>query len=79
MIQSTNHFVPDEGCGYVLSLAVLPAFRSRGLGRFLLLNAFAADAAIGRKGTYLHVDSGNTTPALGLYLSAGMRLVLVRR
>ncbi|GGO63780.1 GNAT family N-acetyltransferase [Nonomuraea cavernae] len=77
LVIGNNQFVPDEGCGYVDTLAVLPAFRGRSLGRFLLLHAFAADAARGRKGTILHVDSNNTTPALGLYLSAGMRLVMV--
>ncbi|TMR98515.1 GNAT family N-acetyltransferase [Nonomuraea basaltis] len=73
----TNQFLADEDCGYVLTLAALPEFRGRGLGRFLLRNAFAADAARGRKGTILHVDSNNTTPALGLYESAGMRPVMV--
>ncbi|MEV0202954.1 GNAT family N-acetyltransferase [Nonomuraea sp. NPDC050691] len=72
-----DQFLPDEGCGYVALLAVLPEFRGRGLGRFLLKHAFAADAARGRKGTILHVDSNNTTPALDLYLSAGMRTVMV--
>ncbi|MGP4098879.1 GNAT family N-acetyltransferase [Nonomuraea sp. KM90] len=72
----SNQFLPDEGCGYVATLAVLPEFRGRGLGRFLLRHAFAADAARGRKGTILHVDSNNTTPALGLYESAGMRQVM---
>lgn len=71
-----NQFVADEDCGYVATLAVLPEFRGRGLGGFLLRHAFAADAARGRKGTILHVDSNNTTPALGLYESAGMRQVL---
>lgn len=76
MLQSTDAFVSDEDCGYVSTLAVVPAFRGRGLGRFLLRTAFAADAARGRKGTILHVDSNNTTPALGLYTSAGMRQVM---
>jgi ribosomal protein S18 acetylase RimI-like enzyme len=71
-----NQFLSDENCGYVATLAVLPEHRGRGLGRFLLRHAFAADAARGRKGTILHVDSNNTTPALGLYESAGMRLVM---
>ncbi|GLW06575.1 hypothetical protein Misp01_17050 [Microtetraspora sp. NBRC 13810] len=52
-------------------------FRGRGLGRLLLRHAFAGDARRGREGTYLHVDTGNTTPALDLYLSEGMRQVLV--
>lgn len=72
-----DQFLSDEGCGYVALLAVLPEFRGRGLGRFLLRHAFAADAARGRRGTILHVDSNNTTPALDLYLSAGMRTVMV--
>ncbi|WP_157254223.1 GNAT family N-acetyltransferase [Nonomuraea typhae] len=77
MIQSTNAFVPDEDCGYVGTLSTLPAHRGRGLGRHLLLESFARDAARGRKGTILHVDSNNTTPALGLYTSAGMRPIMV--
>lgn len=76
LVIGSDQFLPDEGCGYVATLAVLPACRGRGLGRFLLRHAFAADAARGRKGTILHVDSNNTTPALGLYESAGMRQVL---
>ncbi|MEV0628786.1 GNAT family N-acetyltransferase [Nonomuraea wenchangensis] len=72
----SDQFLPDQGCGYVATLAVLPDFRGRGLGRFLLQHAFAADAARGRKGTILHVDSNNTTPALDLYESAGMRPVM---
>ncbi|MBF8193264.1 GNAT family N-acetyltransferase [Nonomuraea sp. K274] len=71
-----DDFVSDEDCGYVATLTVLPEFRGRGLGRFLLLHAFAADAARGRKGTILHVDANNTTPALGLYESAGMRQIM---
>ncbi|MEV5890360.1 GNAT family N-acetyltransferase [Nonomuraea fuscirosea] len=76
VVIGNDAFLSDEGCGYVTTLAVLPEFRGRGLGRFLLRHAFAADAAAGRKGTILHVDSNNTTPALGLYESAGMRRVM---
>ncbi|GLX01557.1 GNAT family N-acetyltransferase [Microtetraspora sp. NBRC 16547] len=76
MLLGTNHFVSDEDCGYVRTLAVLPAFRGRGLGKLLLRTAFAADARRGRTGTILHVDSNNVTPALDLYLSTGMRQVL---
>ncbi|MFG3438232.1 GNAT family N-acetyltransferase [Nonomuraea sp. NPDC047897] len=77
VVIGNDQFVADEGCGYVATLAVLPEFRGRGLGRFLLLHAFAADADRGRQGTILHVDSHNTTPALDLYLSAGMRTIMV--
>ncbi|MEU6723856.1 GNAT family N-acetyltransferase [Nonomuraea wenchangensis] len=76
VVIGNDQFLPDQGCGYVATLAVLPEFRGRGLGRFLLQHAFAADAARGRKGTILHVDSNNTTPALDLYESAGMRQVM---
>ncbi|GAB1822618.1 GNAT family N-acetyltransferase [Herbidospora sp. RD11066] len=69
----TDNFVPDENCGYVLRLAVLPEQRGRGLGRLLLSRAFAADFRRGRVGTILDVDSNNVTPALGLYTSMGMR------
>ncbi|GII67449.1 hypothetical protein Skr01_75340 [Sphaerisporangium krabiense] len=76
MLLGSDMFAADENHGYVRILAVLPEFRGRGIGRLLLKRAFAADARRGRAGTYLHVDSGNTTPALDLYLSAGMRPVL---
>jgi ribosomal protein S18 acetylase RimI-like enzyme len=77
VVIGSDLFVSDEECGYVATLGVRSAFRGRGLGRLLLLTAFAADAARGRKGTILHVDANNVTPALGLYTSAGMRTVMV--
>ncbi|NBE97655.1 GNAT family N-acetyltransferase [Nonomuraea sp. KC401] len=76
VVIGSDQFVPDQDCGYVATLAVLPEFRRQGLGRFLLRHAFAADASRGRRGTILHVDSNNTTPAPGLYESAGMRPVM---
>jgi ribosomal protein S18 acetylase RimI-like enzyme len=77
LLLCTNQFADDEDCGYVDTLGVLPAARGRGIGKFLLRHAFALDAAAGRTGTLLHVDSNNTTPALGVYESVGMRPVLV--
>lgn len=77
MLMGSEQFVPDDNCGYVRVLAVLPAYRGRGLGSLLLRDRFAADARRGRSGTILHVDANNTTPALGLYKSVGMRTVLV--
>jgi ribosomal protein S18 acetylase RimI-like enzyme len=73
----TDQFVQDEDCGYVATLGVVPDARGRGIASYLLRRAFAIDAAAGRVGTLLHVDSNNTTPALGLYESVGMRSVLV--
>jgi GNAT superfamily N-acetyltransferase len=72
-----DQFVEDEDCGYVRIVGVLDRYRGRGLARLLLERAFARDAAAGRAGTLLHVDTGNVTPALDLYLSVGMRAVLV--
>jgi ribosomal protein S18 acetylase RimI-like enzyme len=76
MLLGANSFADDENCGYVRTLGVRKKFRGRGLARYLLRLAFARDAANGRVGTYLHVDSVGT-PALGLYLSEGMRQTLV--
>jgi len=73
----TDQFVEDEDCGYVQSIGVVSDARGRGIAAYLLRRAFAVDAADGRVGTLLHVDSNNTTPAVGLYESVGMRLVLV--
>ena len=77
MLLGNNQFVPDDQCGYVAIVATLPAYRGRGLAALLLRDRFAADARAGRAGTYLHVDANNTTPALGLYESVGMRTVIV--
>jgi ribosomal protein S18 acetylase RimI-like enzyme len=72
----TNNFVPDENCGYVLTLGTSPKYQGRGLGSYLLRYAFAADAEQGRVGTILHVDTNPHRPALGLYQSNGMRDIL---
>lgn len=76
MLLGHNGFVADEDCGYVRNVGVLPEYRGRGLARLLLREAFVDDARRGRQGTLLHVDTNNTTPALGLYLGSGMRPVL---
>lgn len=66
------NFVSTDNCGYIGRLAVVPSARGRGLAKFLLHDAFAVDAAAGRSGTILHVDSNNPTPAVGLYTAVGM-------
>ncbi|WP_020387205.1 GNAT family N-acetyltransferase [Kribbella catacumbae] len=76
-LEDTNEFIEDENCNYVSRLGVLAEARGRGLAKFLLRDAFAAGAAAGRTGTILHVDTNNPTPALGLYLSVGMKPTLV--
>jgi mycothiol synthase len=77
ILVATDQFVPDEKCGYVADLGVLPAARGRGIAKYLLRTAFRRDFAAGHTGTILHVDTNNTTPALGVYESVGMRPVLV--
>ncbi|HEV2784078.1 MAG TPA: GNAT family N-acetyltransferase [Actinophytocola sp.] len=77
VLLTTDRYVEDENCGYVADIGVLAEARGRGIAKYLLRTAFAADIRAGRAGTILHVDSNNTTPALGLYESVGMRPVLV--
>jgi ribosomal protein S18 acetylase RimI-like enzyme len=77
MLLGNDQFVEDEQCGYVRLLGVLPKQRGRGLARLLLRRAFARDVRAGRVGTLLHVNTANPTPALDLYQSVGMRVVLV--
>ncbi|WP_258903497.1 GNAT family N-acetyltransferase [Actinokineospora sp. UTMC 2448] len=77
VLLTNREFVEDEDCGYVADLGVLKEARGRGIAGFLLRTAFAADRAAGLRGTILHVDTNNTTPALSLYENAGMRPVLV--
>jgi mycothiol synthase len=70
-------YVDTDDCGYVSVVGVVPSARGRGIARYLLRTAFAADAKAGRSGTILHVDSNNTTPALGLYERVGMHPIMV--
>ena len=73
MTECNDNFVSTDDCGYVGRLGDVPSARGRGLAKFLLRNAFAVDSAAGRRGTLLHVDAGNPTPAVALYTGAGMR------
>ena len=59
--------------GYIDSLSVRKPWRGRGLGRALLLEAFAELRRRGLLRAYLGVDSENPTGAMGLYQSVGMR------
>ncbi len=67
-----DKYVESDDCGHIATLGVLEEFRGRGLAKFLLRDAFAQDAADGRAGTNLLVDTNNPTPALDLYLAVGM-------
>ena len=75
--ECTDQYIEDENCNYIGRLGVLAEARGKGLATYLLRDQFALDAAAGRTGTILHVDTNNPTPALDLYLSVGMRAVLV--
>lgn len=59
--------------GWVQGLGVLPAYRGRGLARYLLLAAFAEFHHRGYPRVALGVDTANSTGALRLYESVGMR------
>jgi ribosomal protein S18 acetylase RimI-like enzyme len=59
--------------GYVGVLGVRSRGRGRGLGTALLRHAFHAFDADGRPVVRLHVEQDNTTGAVGVYESAGMR------
>lgn len=61
--------------GYIADLAVRRPWRGRGLGRALLLEAFAELRRRGQPRAYLGVDSRNPTGAMHLYTSLGMRPV----
>jgi ribosomal protein S18 acetylase RimI-like enzyme len=63
---------PVESGGYIADLGTLPAYRGRGLGRALLLTAFAEFHHRGLRTVSLGVDSSNATGAAGLYESVGM-------
>ncbi|MCW2674237.1 MAG: GCN5-related N-acetyltransferase [Frankiales bacterium] len=59
------------GQGYLAQLGVRPSHRGRGLGRALLLETFARDAADGHRETSLSVD-GENDGARRSYDSVGM-------
>ncbi len=64
----------DEATGYVQALGVRPAWRRRGLGRALLLEAFTEFHRRGMGAVALHVDAQGLTGATQLYESVGMRV-----
>lgn len=65
---------PADDEGWVRELGVRPAWRGLGLGRALLLHAFATFARRGIRRVGLGVDTANTTGATQLYESVGMRV-----
>jgi mycothiol synthase len=71
-VGALEHSREDPARGYVALLGVRRAYRRRGLGEALLLHAFAALHARGRRGAELHVDAGSLTGATRLYERVGM-------
>jgi ribosomal protein S18 acetylase RimI-like enzyme len=65
--------VLDSGRGYISTLAVATGERGRGLGRALLLHAFADLQSAGARGLALGVEAENET-ALGLYRSVDLEV-----
>jgi mycothiol synthase len=65
-----------EGGGWIQYLGVVPDQRGRGLGRLLLLEAFAAFHAAGVRRIELTVSSENVPAARALYDSVGMTEML---
>jgi mycothiol synthase len=60
--------------GWVNVLGVRPPWRRRGIGRALLLHAFAEFRARGKIGARLSVDGLNPTGAVALYEGVGMHV-----
>ncbi|MDX6282170.1 MAG: mycothiol synthase, partial [Kribbellaceae bacterium] len=56
-----DNFIEAESCGCINMLCVAEDFRGRGLAKFLLRDSFALDAAAGRSGSILNVDTNNPT------------------
>jgi ribosomal protein S18 acetylase RimI-like enzyme len=71
VLQSSDSGAEDNE-GWVKNLAVLRAYRKRGLGAALLRRAFATYAAKGRAKAGLGVDMANPTEAVRLYQAVGM-------
>ncbi len=71
VLQSSDSGIEDDE-GWVKYLAVLRAYRKRGLGAALLRRAFATYAAKGRSRAGLGVDLANPTAAARLYHAVGM-------
>ena len=67
---------PFDGMAWIREVGVRRAWRSRGVGRTLLLEAFAALHALGHRRIGLGVDAQNSTGATRLYESAGMHVTL---
>ncbi|MFN2590769.1 MAG: GNAT family N-acetyltransferase [Actinomycetota bacterium] len=66
--------VDREDQGWVNELAVLPGWRGRGIGSFLLRHAFSEFRRRGADRVLLNVDSENEAGAVRVYERVGMRV-----
>jgi mycothiol synthase len=64
----------DDTVGYVYALGVRPAWRRRGIARFLLLDVLERLRQRGLARATLGVDAENVTNAVRLYEGVGMRI-----
>jgi mycothiol synthase len=64
----------DSETGWICDVGVVRGWRERGLGRALLLHAFAEFRRLGKRIARLHVDAENPTGAVRLYESVGMEV-----
>jgi len=71
-LQSSNGQA-DEDEGWIKWLAVLGAYRKRGIGEALMRRAFTVYAANGRTKVGLGVDLANPTKAAQLYYAVGLK------
>jgi ribosomal protein S18 acetylase RimI-like enzyme len=80
LVREGDEVVAAESCaqrfgmGWIASIGVRKPWRRRGLGRALLLHAFAELFERGERRIGLGVDAENPTGATGLYERVGMRV-----
>jgi mycothiol synthase len=72
LCDTLNTNEPDEG--YVSILGVLPAYRGRGIAKYLLVHAFREYFKRGKYKVGLFVDGSSITGADRLYTQAGMHV-----
>jgi ribosomal protein S18 acetylase RimI-like enzyme len=72
VLRASGRATVEDG-GAVAELTVMPTHRGHGVARALLVHCFEAYRSDGRTFVRLGVDTGNTTGALSLYESVGMR------
>jgi mycothiol synthase len=71
-IECRDHWHAQSDTGWVKNIAVLAGWRRMGIGRALLLHAFARFRLEGRSRVVLGVDADNPTHAREFYESIGM-------